>query len=115
MARMHSEAGANYFRFFDDCAAPGLFLRRHGQVRHVDGLDILVPFTRVTEIPGQSVQDIFDHLPTTAGSDLVHELLNTATSNWDKAIAIHEATGPLRNIRFWRGPEVAGPPEVAEV
>jgi hypothetical protein len=41
--------------------------------------------------------------------------LNTATSNWDKAIAIHEATGPLRNIRFWRGPEVAGPPEVAEV
>jgi hypothetical protein len=37
------------------------------------------------------------------------------TSNSGKAIAIHAATGPSRNIRFWREPEVAGLPEVAEV
>jgi len=78
MARMHSEAGANYFRFFDDCVALGLFLRRHGQLRDVDGPNILVPFVRKTENPGQGEQDIFDHLPTRAGSDLVHELLNAS-------------------------------------
>jgi len=29
-------------------------------------------------------------------------------------LCLQAATGPLRNTRFWRGPEVEGRPEVAE-